>query len=57
MSVIPENRGLTYRGRPVEELSKDELIEAIYHLSRVNDDMRQMHEDYVSLSAKMREMR
>lgn len=52
-----ENRGLTFRGRPVEELTKDELIEAVYHLSRVGDELRRMHEDYVMLAARMREMR
>jgi len=53
----PENRGLTFHQRPVEELSKDELIEAIYYLSGVNNELRRMHEDYVFISAKMREMR
>ncbi len=53
----PENKGLTYYGRPVEELTKEELIAALYDASRTKDHVIRMHEDYVSLSAKMREMR
>jgi hypothetical protein len=49
--------GVTYRGRPVEELTKDELIEALYHLTKVNEELRTLHEDYVKLAARMREMR
>lgn len=49
--------GVTYRGRPVEELTKDELIEALYDAIRTRDEMLRLHEDYVSVVARMREMR
>lgn len=51
-----ENKGLRYMGRPVEELTKDELLEAIYNLSRTNESMRKMHEDYVKFTAEIREL-
>lgn len=53
----PENKGLTYRGRPVEELTKEELIYAMYHYSQMIFDLRRLHEDYVAHQARMREMR
>jgi len=55
----PEDRivGLTYRGKPVEELIKEELIEALYRMSRLLEDTRKNHEDYVKFERDMREMR
>lgn len=55
--VADDNRGLTYRGRTVEELTKEELIAALYDAKRFGDHVVRLHEDYVSLQARMREMR
>jgi len=52
----PENKGLRYMGRPVEELTKEELLEALYYLSRSHENMRKMHEDYVRFSSEIREL-
>lgn len=47
---------MRYMGRAVEELTKDELIDALYYLSRSHENMRKMHEDYVKFSAEIREL-
>ena len=52
----PENKGMRYMGRPVEELTKEELLEALYYLSRSHENMRKMHEDYVRFSSEIREL-
>jgi len=57
VSGNPDNQGLLYRGRPVEELTKDDLIDAIYHMARTIESMRRMHEDYVSLQKELRSIR
>ena len=56
MVSAPENKGMRYMGRPVEELTKEELLEALYYLSRSHENMRKMHEDYVRFSSEIREL-
>lgn len=38
-----ENRNLIYCGRPVEDLTREELIEALYTLKREMDRARELH--------------
>jgi hypothetical protein len=51
-------RGAFWMGRPVDEMSREELLEIVYHLGRELDDLRgrsiKMHDFYRELIAQAR---
>lgn len=44
---MSRSNGLTWFGKPVEELSRDELIEALYHAKQEIDSAYAMHQQSI----------
>lgn len=57
MQNTNNSEGLTYKGREVETLSKEELLKAYYQQAHINESLWAMHEKYVQLQALTREIR